>query len=91
MKIIVYGKQGCGKCDAAKEKISLLGLEYGARELADFTAWHEGWREDGSAAVMAAHVELDTMPIIEIDGTFYDYAGAMRALKEIKKGKAVGK
>lgn len=81
MRIIIYGKTGCGKCEAAKAKMKKMGIEFESRLLEDAIAHHDGWREDGSVGVMAAHSMMDTMPLIEIEGIFFDYPGAMKALK----------
>ncbi|MBN2714036.1 MAG: glutaredoxin [Planctomycetes bacterium] len=86
MKIIVFGKDGCGKCEAAKGKLKLLGFEYEERILADAIEPHEGWREDDTSGIMAAHSDLDTMPIIRIGEKYYDYSSAMKLLKQIRKG-----
>jgi glutaredoxin len=80
--IKVYGKAGCGLCDAAKQKLSMLGLEYQALNLADFTELHEGWRTDRSCEILAAYRLIDKMPVVEIDGDYHDYPTAMRLLKE---------
>lgn len=83
MIIHVYGKPGCVKCEAAKEKLRKMGLAYTEHDLAYHTAIHEGWREDGSVEAMAAHTQMDTLPLISIGDTFYDYPSAMRRLKEM--------
>ena len=91
--IRVYGKPGCGLCEAAKEKLGRLGLEYQALNLADFTELHEGWRTDRSCEILAAYRLIDKMPVVEIDGDYHDYPTAMRLLKEriqnVKEGAVV--
>jgi hypothetical protein len=84
MDIKVYSKLGCGKCAAAKNKLKLMGLEYTEHDLAYHITFHEGWRQDGSADVMAAHTILDTLPIFRLDDEFHDYPSAMRKLKDMK-------
>ena len=84
-KIRVYGKANCGKCISAKEKLKLMGFAYTDHDLVSFTTYHEGWRADDSISIMAAHADLDTMPIIFIGDQYYDYSGAMKALKQMKK------
>lgn len=81
MTIQVYSKPGCGKCTAAKNKLQLMGLVYTEHNLEDYVSFHEGWRHDGSADVMAAHSMLDTLPLFRVDGEFHDYPSAMRKLK----------
>ena len=90
-KIKVYGKPGCGLCEAAKQKLGLLGLEFEAYNLADFTDLHDGWRTDRSCEIMAAYRMIDKMPVVQVDGRYLDYPSAMRHLKERlqKEGAAV--
>jgi glutaredoxin len=80
--IRLYGKPGCGLCEAAKQKLSMLGLDFEAFNLSDFTEFHEGWREDRSWEILAAYRLIDKMPVVEIDGEYHDYPTAMRQLKE---------
>ena len=83
MTIEVYGKKGCGKCEAAKDKLRRMGFEYKEHSLAYHIAHHENWRNDGSVEVMAAHTLLDTMPLLKIGSEIMDYPGAMRMLKSM--------
>lgn len=82
MTIHVYSKPGCGKCDAAKSKLKLMGLTFTEHNLEYYVSHHEGWRTDGSADVMAAHTMLDTLPIFRLNDEFHDYPTAMRKLKD---------
>lgn len=80
--IKVYGKAGCGLCDAAKDKFRMMGLAYESYNLADYTEYHEGWRSDRSCEILAAYRLLEKMPVVEIDGEYHDYPSAIRRLKE---------
>jgi glutaredoxin len=80
--IKVYGKPGCGLCEAAKEKFRMMGLTYESFNLADYTEYHEGWRNDRSCEIMAAYRLLEKMPVVEVDGEYLDYPSAIRRLKE---------
>lgn len=82
MTIDVFSKPGCGKCDAAKNKLKMMGLDFNEHNLEYYVNLHEGWRHDGSADVMAAHTMLDTLPIFRLDDEFHDYPTAMRKLKD---------
>lgn len=82
MTIQVYSKHGCGKCDAAKSKLRMMGLPFTEHDLEYHTSLHDGWRNDGSIDVMAAHTMMDTLPIFRVDGEFHDYPSAMRVLKD---------
>ncbi|MHC4883721.1 MAG: glutaredoxin domain-containing protein [Planctomycetota bacterium] len=89
MVVEVYGKEGCGKCDAAKDKLRRMGFEYKEHQLQYHVEHHDGWREDGSIEVLAAHSQHNTMPLLKVKGDFHDYSGAMRTLKKIRKTEAV--
>ena len=84
MTIHVYSKPGCGKCDAAKNKLKLMGLNYTEHNLEYYVNLHDGWRTDGSADVMAAHTMLDSLPIFRLNDEFHDYPTAMRKLKDTR-------
>ena len=83
--VVVYGKPGCGKCEAAKDKLNKLGVPFESAILADKILPHDGWRNDGTAAVMACYTATNTMPVLLIDNDAYSYSGAMRLLKSRKK------
>jgi glutaredoxin len=80
--IKVYGKPGCGLCEAAKDKFRMMGLAYESYNLSDYTEYHEGWRNDRSCEILAAYRLLEKMPVVEIDGEYLDYPSAMRRIKE---------
>jgi len=90
MRIIVYGKKHCGKCEAAKDKLRKMGFPYEMRDLEHFTTPHEGWRTDGSVELLAASSSLDgTLPILNVEGDLLDYPSAMKRLKAIKRSQPV--
>jgi glutaredoxin len=80
--IRIYGKPGCGLCDAAKKKLDILGLPYEVRDLFDT----EAWRSDPSGWVtaLAVHAMIDTLPVVEVGGETMSYPQAMKMLKENK-------
>jgi glutaredoxin len=78
----VYGKPGCGLCEAAKDKLKIMGLKYEALNLSDFTELHDGWREDRSCEVLAAYMLIDKLPLVQINDQYMDYPSAMRQLKK---------
>lgn len=82
MTIHVYSKPGCGKCEAAKNKLKIMGLDYTEHDLEYHVSFHDGWRNDGSADIMAAHSLMDTLPMFQVDGGFFDYPSAMRVIKQ---------
>jgi glutaredoxin len=84
--IDVYSKEGCKKCDSAKEKLVLMGFDYRSHELELLLQAHDGWREDGSVEMLAAYASIDNqIPVIRIDEDFHDYPGAMSRLKALRK------
>jgi glutaredoxin len=84
MVVEVYSKKGCDRCEKAKEKLTRLGLEYREHDLGYHVQYHEGWREDGSIEVLAAHSEMDALPLFRVGDQFMDYAGAMKVLKRLR-------
>jgi len=89
MNIIVYGKTGCARCEAAKDKLRRMGFDFDGRDLAKYTTHHDGWRDDGSVEAMAEYSRLNhPVPLILIDGRGYDYSGAMKKLKAMAKEQA---
>ena len=85
MVVQIYSKPGCGKCEAAKDKLNKLGIDYEERSLEYHISHHDGWREDGSVEAMAAHTLLDTLPLFRVGEDFHDYPGAMRTLKRVSR------
>jgi len=84
--IDVYSKEGCRKCESAKEKLVLMGFDYRSHQLELLLEAHEGWREDGSVEMLAAYASKDNqIPVIRIDEDFHDYPGAMSRLKALRK------
>lgn len=84
LRVQVYGKEGCRLCDAAKEKLLLMGVSFTTHELGQYIEHHEGWREDESVDLLAAYSMMDgTMPLIRIGGEYHDYPSAIRRLKEL--------
>jgi hypothetical protein len=90
-QVNVYGKisQHCGLCEAAKEKLRLMGISFKSFEIAEILQWHEGWRNDESVEVQACYADIDTMPVITVDGKAYSYPAAMKVLRALKPCKPV--
>ena len=85
MVIEVFGKKGCGLCEAAKAKLKRMQLEFKEHELEWHTAPHDGWRNDATVELMTARTLYDTLPLIRIEDRVFDYPGAMRELKRISE------
>lgn len=70
-----------------KEQSVPLNLKYLYHDITNHTTPHSGWRGDDSAAIMAAYIDIHSLPLLRVDGVFYDYAGAMKVIKNlIKRG-----
>ncbi len=85
MVVHVYGKPGCEFCVRAKDKLRRLGVPYEDHDIREFTAYHEGWREDGSVDVLAAYSEMNRLPLIRVGEKIMDYTAAMKALKQVHR------
>ena len=84
-KVTVLGKANCGKCDAAKKKLSdYFRMDF---DFVDVAAPGEGWRDTEAAAILAdaAVNDIDHThpPIIGVNGKAYTYADGMKALKAL--------
>jgi glutaredoxin len=79
--VTVYGKDGCGLCDAAKDKLTDMGVRFNVRKIADLLQVHEGWRTDDTTEVQACYVDINTLPVIVVDGKAMSYPKAMKLLK----------
>jgi len=90
MQVNVYGKLDgtCDKCEAAKAKLNRLGIAFESFELSDAIVLHDGWREDETVQVMATYSDIQTYPVIAIDGKALSYPEAMKFLKPHRKPKA---
>lgn len=82
MTVEIYSKEGCKICTAAKEKMTLMGVDYREHDLAYYIQPHAGWREDGSTEIMTAHTFYGSLPLIRVGETILDYAGAMKAIRQ---------
>ena len=89
MTVNVYGKLdgSCGLCEAAKDKLMKMEIPFKSFELSDMVAYHDGWRDDESVEVLACYSDIDTFPVITIDGKAMSYPEAMRKLKRLKPSK----
>jgi len=89
MRIAVYSKAGCGKCERAKEKLHLMGYDYEEHMLAFHITFHKGWEEDGSIDLlswvcMQPGGPENQLPTIQIDNKYFNYSAAMSELKQHK-------
>ena len=88
-KVVVYGKENCGLCNAAKDKLKILGVPFKFKEIEPLVELHSGWRKDESVNLMAAYqMNEHQLPIVSVDGLFLSYPLAMAKLKDTKKAQA---
>ena len=87
--IRIYGKAGCERCTAAKEKLDLLGLKYEYHDLSeiiDEKTNHWRTRVDEALDLRAEMCIDESVPIVWMKGKGYmRYAAAMKAAKEAAK------
>jgi len=85
---VVYGRENCGICKSAAEKLERLNISYTKEDIDRFIQLHDGWQADGSVEVMAAMCEQNQhIPIIRLnldngDVKYLSYAAAMAVLKD---------
>ena len=85
MTVDIYSKEGCLKCQSAKEKLKILKVDYREHSAAYHIAHHDGWRDDGSTQVLTANTLYDgVLPFIRVGDVVYDYSGAIKAIKSMK-------
>lgn len=86
VETVVFGKPGCGLCDAAKEKLDLMKIPWRFENLQEQPS---NWRETGlveARAMYALHQEAK-LPIIRFNGSYYTYTEAIKCIKEFLKQK----
>ncbi|MBN1808977.1 MAG: glutaredoxin family protein [Planctomycetes bacterium] len=85
---VVYGRENCGLCQNAAEKLARLNIPYTKQNIDAYTEAHDGWREDDSVEVMTAMCRQNQhIPVIKLDlgdgnVKFTSYVDAMSVLKD---------
>jgi len=80
-RVRLYGKQGCGLCAAAAQKLDLLGVPYQKVDLDEVDRTLEGWRENDVPAALAFYSLSETLPVISVNEEFMTYPEAMKRLR----------
>ena len=87
MGVVVYGSEGCERCESAKNHIKSMGFAFEYREVSGMTELHEGWRKDESVELLAECCMMATdhvpLPVIQVDGEYLGYTQAMKRLKSV--------
>jgi glutaredoxin len=78
VRVTLYSLDGCGHCDAAREKLDLLGVGYDEVDVLDAV---EGEGEGGDRVRAALYANENRAPLIEVGGELLGYPAAMRAIK----------
>lgn len=88
MKIYIFGKKGCGKCESAENKIkNIFKLDYRKVDMEEVNPPPKDWRDINMRGAMFLYTDTETLPIIGIDRgngvEVFDYPQAMKLLKKI--------
>lgn len=82
MKITLYSKPGCVVCEKAKEKLEIMHMPFEIKDMQECLEPQEGWQERNIHRLLAFFTQNNQrVPVIEIDGEYFDYPGAMQKLK----------
>ncbi len=85
---VVYGKENCGICKSAGDKLALLNVPFTKVDIDKATEFHDGWQADNSVEVLATLcMQNRNLPVIKLDFgdgdvKFLSYPDAMALLKE---------
>ena len=85
---VVYGREKCGICESAADKLKLLNIPFKKEDIDKFIEVHEGWQNDDSIEVLTAMCKQNkNIPVIKLDlGNgeikYTSYPEAMAILKE---------
>jgi hypothetical protein len=91
MEIVLYAKEDCDICDAAKEKLKLMDLPFEIRNFDEIGLAVPGWRTNGAVEALAyATNNGGKAPILLINGVPHNYSSAMREAKRLKREAASG-
>jgi len=85
--IVLFGKKGCKLCDAAKEKLEMLGAPYRLVDLQECakSIIPEDWREINLAGAQACYEITETLPWLNVNGKIVSYPEAMKILRGVHK------
>jgi glutaredoxin len=85
---VLYGREKCGICKSAADKLKLLDVPFKKEDIDKFIEVHEGWQSDDSIEVLTAMCKQNkNIPVIKLDlgdgqVRFTSYPEAMAILKE---------
>jgi len=83
-RIVVYGVPHNGQCIAITDKLKRIGLEFESRNLREYLDPNSDVPEEDRARVTAAwEAWSHRIPLLSVDGTFYDYPSGFRVIREL--------
>ena len=77
--IVVFGKKNCKLCEAAKEKLNIMGYDFSFVDLEDPTDFRN---KGGILDAMVEYQLNETLPWIRIEESLFSYPEAMKILKK---------
>lgn len=81
MKITILGKTGCARCEACKEKMDLMNIQYEYVAMDNPIGWQGTGAVEALVSAVLADIDINKPPIIVIDGEALGYSAAMKRLK----------
>ena len=70
--ITMYSRENCESCKKIEERLKKRNIEFVKEGVDYYLSPHEGWREDGSADILAALLLNDNnLPVFKLDNEFY--------------------
>ena len=84
-KIEVFGKENCPNCEDLKEFLDAHQVPHTEHSMDYHGVWHQNWREDGSVDALAAYQYSPALPLVKIDGVFYDSEKAKTILEQVAR------
>lgn len=82
-KIEVFGKDNCPNCEDLTEFLQERHIPHKEHSMDYHGVWHPNWREDGSVEALAAYQYSPSLPLVSIDGVFYDADKAKTIIEQV--------
>lgn len=83
MTITLYGKPNCPKCEAAKKKLVLMQIPFDFVDVSEYTVFRQHPLVRDMKVEQAMRDKDELLPMILIEGKWYDYPEAMAELKRL--------
>jgi len=79
----VFSKEHCPNCEDLKEFLQERQIPHREHSMDYHGVWHEGWRDDGSVDALAFYQCTPVLPLVKIDGAFYNANKAREILEQV--------